>query len=91
MTNFHATPRHAHYHQDALGAERPDLLHLLTDRLLPVLVAALEPLSPHQLAWATGGKEEDVRGVWGLSPLLHNHHRCFWTLGVCACHTRLTT
>jgi hypothetical protein len=41
----------------ALRKERPELLQLLTDKVLPVLVAAREPLSPALVAWACGHPE----------------------------------
>lgn len=37
-----------------LAAERPDLVSLLRDKVLPVLVAMREPLSTEQVAWACG-------------------------------------
>ncbi|KAJ9532431.1 hypothetical protein QJQ45_010545 [Haematococcus lacustris] len=55
--------------QKALQAERPDLLDLLRTRLLPVLVACLEPLTVQELAWATGC-EADIGKVQQLVGLL---------------------
>ena len=45
---------------DALKAERPELLTLLRDKVLPVLVASRNLLSVASLAWACGAKLEDV-------------------------------
>ncbi|KAL6758412.1 hypothetical protein V8C86DRAFT_3093220 [Haematococcus lacustris] len=52
--------------QEALQAERPDLLDLLRTRLLPVL--AVEPLTVQELAWPTGceadtGKVQQLMGL----------------------------
>ncbi len=46
---------------EALGAERPLLLALLKDKLLPVLCAFYEPPTLEELAWATGAEAEEVR------------------------------
>jgi len=48
--------------QDALSEERPDLLHLLREKLLPTLLAALEPLEPVQIAAIAGTELKQVRG-----------------------------
>ncbi|KAL6756674.1 hypothetical protein V8C86DRAFT_3136436 [Haematococcus lacustris] len=61
--------------QKALEAERPDLLELLHTRLLPVLVACLEPLTVQELAWATGC-EADTSKVQQLVGLLANLFPC---------------
>ncbi|GFH09203.1 WD_REPEATS_REGION domain-containing protein [Haematococcus lacustris] len=61
--------------QKALEAERPDLLELLRTRLLPVLVACLEPLTVQELAWATGC-EADTSKVQQLVGLLANLFPC---------------
>ncbi|KAL6756673.1 WD40-repeat-containing domain protein [Haematococcus lacustris] len=61
--------------QKALEAERPDLLELLHTRLLPVLVACLEPLTVPELAWATGC-EADTSKVQQLVGLLANLFPC---------------
>ena len=42
---------------DALREERPELLVLARERLLPVLVACREPLSVEELVWATGAAQ----------------------------------
>ncbi|GFH06654.1 WD_REPEATS_REGION domain-containing protein [Haematococcus lacustris] len=57
--------------QEALRKERPDLLELLHTRLLPVLVACLEPLTVSELAWAMGC-EADTGKVQQLVGLLAN-------------------
>ncbi|KAJ9533544.1 hypothetical protein QJQ45_026602 [Haematococcus lacustris] len=54
--------------QKALQAEQPGLLELLRTRLLPVLVACLEPLTVQELAWATGC-EADIGKL-----LVTSHH-----------------
>ena len=46
--------------QDALQEERPDLLALMRQNLLPVLVAAYVPLTVEQLVVITGSKESKV-------------------------------
>ena len=44
----------------ALSHDRPKLLALLRTRVLPVLVAAFEPLTVAQLVWATCAPETQV-------------------------------
>ncbi|KAJ9527505.1 hypothetical protein QJQ45_025765 [Haematococcus lacustris] len=61
--------------EEALQTERPDLLELLRTRLLPVLVACLEPLTVQELAWATGC-EADTGKVQQLVGLLANLFPC---------------
>ncbi|GFH09405.1 WD_REPEATS_REGION domain-containing protein [Haematococcus lacustris] len=61
--------------EEALQTERPDLLELLRTRLLPVLVACLEPLTVQELAWATGC-EADSGKVQQLVGLLANLFPC---------------
>ncbi|KAJ9527086.1 hypothetical protein QJQ45_025204 [Haematococcus lacustris] len=61
--------------EEALQTERPDLLELLRTRLLPVLVACLEPLTVQELAWATGC-EADIGKVQQLVGLLANLFPC---------------
>ncbi|GFH22570.1 hypothetical protein HaLaN_20051, partial [Haematococcus lacustris] len=60
--------------QEALQAERPDLLELLRTRLLPVLVACLEPLTVQELAWT--GCEGDIGKVEQLVGLLADLFPC---------------
>ncbi len=45
---------------DALKAEAPELLTLLTAKLLPVLVASKAPMTLEELAWATDAELSQV-------------------------------
>ncbi|KAL6759842.1 hypothetical protein V8C86DRAFT_1227862 [Haematococcus lacustris] len=88
--------------EEALQTERPDLLELLRTRLLPVLVACLEPLTVQELAWATGC-EADTGKVgsraswcsswWGCWPtcshavLVAQTRRSVWPLTTNQCWT----
>ena len=47
---------------EALQAERPDMLRLLREQLLPVLVAARDSLTVEQLGIAVGPSSADVSG-----------------------------
>ena len=47
----------------ALRMDKPELLELLTDKVLPVLVASREPLSCELVAWACVGCNADAPGT----------------------------
>lgn len=51
--------------QGALQRDRPSLLTLLQEQLLPVLVDLREPPTPTLLAWLAGAedKQDDVREI----------------------------
>jgi len=50
----------------ALRRERPELLELLTKKVLPVLVVAREPLSPELVSWACGCDDDNALGTRGI-------------------------
>ncbi len=53
--------------QAALGREKPDLLRVLRQGMLPLLAAAREPLTPAQLAWLAGAERGQVDELLLLS------------------------
>ena len=58
----------------ALAAERPDLLRLLRERVLPVLATSRELLTVQELVWAAGGDaNEEQASVLGYRV---HHYLC---------------
>ncbi len=61
--------------RDALAAERPELLELLTKRVLPVLAVCRELLTVQELAWAVAAPEVGVdllvRLLGNIFPIRH--------------------
>ena len=68
----------------ALAAERPDLLRLLSERVLPVLATSRELLTVQELVWAAGGDaNEEQASVLGCHAL--NLYGGKGTVGMCVC------
>lgn len=55
-------------HQALRKDRRKDLLDLLTQRVLPVLVVAKDPMTVEELVWATGGKADQASQIKHLPP-----------------------
>ncbi len=53
----------------ALAAERPELLELLTKRVLPVLAMCRKLLTVQELAWAVAAPEDGVRAIASRGPV----------------------